>query len=83
VRNLYYPHIPGRILAGERIPKVSFDVPQDLHDDVMDHVGDRRKFVTFSEAVRTALRKMLDQFDEVDERHGRLKRKATKRKASR
>lgn len=38
----------------------------------MDHVGGRRKFVTFSEAVRTALRKMLDQFDEVDARHGRV-----------
>jgi len=65
------------------MPKVSFDIPQDLHDDVMDHVGDRRKFVTFSEAVRTALRKMLDQFDEVDERHGRLKRKSTRRKGRR
>ena len=54
------------------MPKVSFDVPQDLYDDVMGHVGDRRKFVTFSEAVRSALRKMLDQFDEVDARHGRI-----------
>jgi Arc/MetJ-type ribon-helix-helix transcriptional regulator len=41
----------------------------------MDHVGARRKFVTFSEAVRTALRKMLDQFDQVDARHGRLERR--------
>ncbi len=55
------------------MPKVSVDVPQHIIDDINDHVGDGKKFVNFSDAVRTGLRKMLDQLDEVDRRHGRQK----------
>ncbi len=61
------------------MPKVSVDIPQHIIDDVMEHVGDDKKFVSFSDAVRTALRKMLDQLDEIDRRHGRLKDKSVEK----
>jgi Arc/MetJ-type ribon-helix-helix transcriptional regulator len=54
------------------LPKVSVEIPQHIINDVNEHVGDDKKFVNFSDAVRTALRKMLDQLDEIDRRHGRL-----------
>jgi len=54
------------------LPKMTVDIPQHIIDDVNAHVGDGRKFVSFSDAVRTALRKMLDQLDEIDRRRGRL-----------
>jgi len=52
---------------------MSVEIPQHIIDDVNRHVGDDGKFVNFSDAVRTALRKMLDQLDEIDRRQGRLK----------
>lgn len=55
------------------MPKISVDVPQELLDDLMLHVGKEKKFVSQSDAIRTALRKMLDALDAVDERHGRMK----------
>jgi Arc/MetJ-type ribon-helix-helix transcriptional regulator len=55
------------------VPKISVEIPQHIIDDVNRHVGDGGKFVNFSDAVRTALRKMLDQLDEIDRRQGRLK----------
>lgn len=55
------------------MPKISVEIPQHIIDDVNRHVGDGGKFVNFSDAVRTALRKMLDQLDEIDRRQGRLK----------
>ena len=58
--------------CGDVMPKVCVEIPQDIVDDVNAHVGDDKKFVNFSDAVRTALRKMLDQLDEIDRRHGRL-----------
>jgi len=54
------------------MPKVTVDIPQHIIDDVNVHVGDSKKFVSFSDAVRTSLRKMLDQLDEIDKRRGRL-----------
>lgn len=54
------------------MPKISVDIPQHIIDDINEHVGGGKKFVNFSDAVRTGLRKMLDQLDEVDRRHGRL-----------
>jgi len=54
------------------MPKVTVEIPQHIIDDINVHVGDGRKFVTFSDAVRTALRKMLDQLDEIDRRRGRI-----------
>jgi len=54
------------------MPKVSLDVPQQLLDDLKTHVGDDGKFVSVADAIRTACRKMLDQLDSIDARHGRL-----------
>lgn len=55
------------------MPKVTVDIPKELYDDMMEHVGRDKKFVNQSDAIRTAIRKMLDQVDEIDRRHGRLK----------
>lgn len=54
------------------MPKVSVEIPQELLDDLNRHVGDDKKFVSQSDAIRTAIRKMLDMMDEIDRRHGRL-----------
>ena len=53
------------------MPKVSLDIPQELVDDIKVHVGDTKKFVSLADAIRTACRKMLDQLDTIDMRHGR------------
>lgn len=53
------------------MPKVSADIPKELLDDVQEHVGDDGKFVSTSDAIRSSLRKMLDQMDQVDKKHGR------------
>jgi len=55
------------------LPKMTVDVPRELYDDMMEHVGSEKKFVNQSDAIRTAIRKMLDQMDEIDRRHGRLR----------
>ena len=52
------------------MPKITVEIPQHIIDDVQEHVGDGKKFVNFSDAVRTAIRKMLDQLDEIDRRRG-------------
>ncbi|MCD4703971.1 MAG: type II toxin-antitoxin system ParD family antitoxin [Methanosarcinaceae archaeon] len=54
------------------MPKVSVDVPQELLDDLNAHVGHNKKFVSQSDAIRTAIRKMLDMMDDIDRRHGRI-----------
>ena len=54
------------------MPKVSVDVPEHLLDDLKKHVGDEKKFVSVADAIRTACRKMLDQLDRIDHRHGRI-----------
>ena len=54
------------------MPKVSVEVPQELLDDLDAHVGDGKKFVNRSEAIRASIRKTLDLLDEIDARHGRL-----------
>ena len=55
------------------MPKISLDVPGHLLDDLKKHVGEDGKFVSVADAVRTACRKMLDQLDVIDERHGRIR----------
>ncbi len=55
---------------------MTVDIPKELYDDMMEHVGRDKKFVNQSDAIRTAIRKMLDQMDEIDRRHGRLKNKS-------
>lgn len=52
--------------------KISVEVPDELMADLDDHVGDDRKFVNRSEAIRASVRKMLDILDDIDERRGRL-----------
>ena len=54
------------------MPKVSLDVPEELLNDLKVHVGDAGKFVSVADAIRTACRKMLDQLDAIDTRHGRI-----------
>ena len=54
------------------MPKVSLDMPNEILTDIKQHVGDDKKFVSVAYAIRTACRKMLDQLDEIDARHGRL-----------
>lgn len=53
------------------MPKISLDMPNELLQDLRIHVGDNKKFVSVADAVRTACRKLLDQLDEIDSRHGR------------
>ena len=53
------------------MPKISLDMPYELLQDLRIHVGDDKKFVSVADAVRTACRKLLDQLDEIDYRHGR------------
>ena len=54
------------------MPKVSLDMPAQLLADMKNHVGDDGKFVSVADAIRTACRKLLDQLDAIDARHGRL-----------
>ncbi|WP_339105240.1 CopG family transcriptional regulator [Haloterrigena salinisoli] len=54
------------------MPKISVEIPQELLDDLDDHVGDDGKFVNRSDAIRASIRKTLDVLDEIDERHDRL-----------
>tara|TARA_Y200000002_G_C22184286_1_gene456520 strand:- start:2 stop:163 length:162 start_codon:yes stop_codon:yes gene_type:complete len=53
------------------MPKVSLDMPAEILFDIKNHVGDDKKFVSVADAIRTACRKLLDQLDEIDNRHGR------------
>jgi len=55
------------------MPKITGEIPQELLDDMDEHVGDQKKFVNRSDAVRTSIRKMLDIMDDIDARHGRMK----------
>ena len=55
------------------MPKISLDMPEEILNDLKIHVGDSKKFVSVADAIRTACRKMLDQLDKIDQRHGRLK----------
>ena len=53
--------------------KISVEIPEELLNDLDEHVGDDGKFVNRSDAIRASIRKTLDILDEIDERHGRLK----------
>ena len=52
--------------------KISVEVPDELLNDLDAHVGDGKKFVNRSEAVRASIRKTLDMLDEIDARQGRI-----------
>ena len=58
------------------MPKVSLDIASELLNDLRNHVGDDKKFVSLADAVRTACRKLLDQLEAIDEMHGRIMRKS-------
>jgi len=55
------------------MPRICVEVPKHILDDLENHIGDDKKFVNVSDAVRTSLRKMLDTMDEIDKRAGRKK----------
>jgi len=59
-------------IEAETMPKISLDMPAQLLSDIKTHVGDDGKFVSVADAIRTACRKLLDQLDEIDARHGRM-----------
>lgn len=52
--------------------KISVEIPDELLADLDEHVGDGKKFVNRSDAIRASIRKTLDMLDEIDARHGRL-----------
>jgi len=54
------------------MPKISVEIPEELLADLDEHVGDEKKFVNRSDAIRASIRKTLDVLDEIDQRHGRL-----------
>lgn len=54
------------------MPKITVEIPEHLLEDLDEHVGDEKKFVNRSDAIRTSIRKTLDIMDEIDARHGRL-----------
>ena len=56
------------------MPKISLDMPEHIIQDLKLHVGDKKKYVSLADAIRTACRRLLDQLDAIDERHGRLKK---------
>ena len=60
------------------MPKISLDMPAEIIADLKIHVGDEKKYVSLADAIRTACRRLLDQLDEIDERHGRIKRELIK-----
>ncbi len=53
------------------VPKISLDMPRELVEDLKQHIGEDKKFVSLADAVRSACRKLLDQLDEIDKRQGR------------
>jgi len=61
-------------LSGEyqTMPKVTIEIPDELMNDLDEHVGDDKKFVNRSDAVRASIRKTLDMLDDIDARHGRI-----------
>ncbi|MDA7463456.1 ribbon-helix-helix domain-containing protein [Candidatus Poseidonia alphae] len=46
-------------------------MPKELVEDLKQHIGEDKKFVSLADAVRSACRKLLDQLDEIDRRQGR------------
>ncbi|ADQ65651.1 ribbon-helix-helix protein, CopG family [Halogeometricum borinquense] len=52
--------------------KISVEIPDELLADIDEHVGDDKKFVNRSDAIRASIRKTLDVLDEIDARHDRL-----------
>lgn len=64
------------------MPKVSVEIPQELPDDLDDHVGDEGKFVNRSDGIRATVRKTLDMLNEIDARHGQVESSETESHSS-
>ena len=60
------------VCDGLAMPKVSLDMPSELLNDLKNHVGAEKKFISVADAIRSACRKLLDQLDTIDKRQGRL-----------
>ena len=56
------------------MPKISLDMPEHIIQDLKLHVGDKKKYVSLADPIRTACSRLLDQLDAMDERHGRIKK---------
>jgi Arc/MetJ-type ribon-helix-helix transcriptional regulator len=54
------------------MPKISVEIPEELLNDLDEHVGDDGKFVNRSDAIRASIRKTLDVLDVIVSRLGRL-----------
>jgi len=54
------------------MPKISVEIPEELLEDLDNHVGNDAKYVNRSEAIRASIRKNLDLLDKIDQRHGRM-----------
>ncbi|WP_435162319.1 ribbon-helix-helix domain-containing protein [Halorubrum sp. SY-15] len=52
--------------------KISVEIPDELLEDLDEHVGEEGKFVNRSDAIRASIRKTLDILDKIDDRHGRI-----------
>lgn len=52
--------------------KISVEIPQEILDDIREHVGQDKKFVNLSDAIRSACRRLLDSLDDIDKRYGRI-----------
>ena len=61
------------------MPKITVEIPKHILDDIDKHIGDDKKFVSRSDAIRTACRKLLDLMDEIDRLHGRTTKKGAKK----
>ena len=44
------------------MPKISLDMPNELLTDIKQHVGDNKKFISVADAIRSACRKLLDNW---------------------
>ena len=65
-------NISGHSTKSISMPKISVEIPDELMEDLDEHIGEDGKFVNRSEAIRASIRKTLDILDEIDEHHGRL-----------
>ena len=57
------------------MPKISLDMPAEIIADLKIHVGVDKKYDSLADAIRIACRRLLDQLDDIDLRHGRIKEK--------
>ena len=75
LRVILCEYLDNRKLAAVNHAEGKFDMPAQILADLKLHVGDDGKFVSVADAIRTACRKMLDQLDAIDVRHGRMEGK--------